>query len=467
MPVLVTHGNHDPLDGWSAIREWPAGVHVFSPDVVEQVPVERDGTVLATVHGISYARRDPGENLALRFAGPAGEGLQVGVLHCNVGADPAHAAYSPCSVDDLRRVGPRLLGPRARPPARDPGRGAAGGLPGLPAGPRSRARELGPKGALVVEVDGGAVGRRAARRARPGALRARRRRRRAAGRPGGAARAPGREAAARRVAAPGRGLVLRARLHGRGPVHGDLRAAAGVAELLGELRAEAVGADPFAFWESIDDATAPPLDREAILHRDDFQARCCGWSTRPTATRSWPPSWRGGDAARGARAAAAAPGSAMRRSTRQGLLDAAEARALDLLESEAVDVRITGWSIDGFGVFHDEERRDLGQGLTVLLGPNEAGKSTLLAFVRGVLFGFPDGRAAHGPALPAAERRGARGAAVPVRARRRVRARARRRAQGDPAAAPARRARGRRRPAARRCSAAPTGRSSARCSRSA
>jgi uncharacterized protein YhaN len=55
-------------------------------------------------------------------------------------------------------------------------------------------------------------------------------------------------------------------------------------------------------------------------------------------------------------------------------------------------VRITGWSIDGFGVFHDEERRDLGQGLTVLLGPNEAGKSTLLAFVRGVLFGFPDGR---------------------------------------------------------------------------
>src|SRR5262245_51374847 len=39
--VLVTHGNHDPLDGWSAIREWPAGVHVFSPEVVEQVPVER------------------------------------------------------------------------------------------------------------------------------------------------------------------------------------------------------------------------------------------------------------------------------------------------------------------------------------------------------------------------------------------------------------------------------------------
>src|SRR4051794_940456 len=61
--VLVAHGNHDPLDGWSAIRAWPAGVHVFGCNVVESVAVEREGAVLATVHGISYARRDPGENL--------------------------------------------------------------------------------------------------------------------------------------------------------------------------------------------------------------------------------------------------------------------------------------------------------------------------------------------------------------------------------------------------------------------
>lgn len=35
---------------------------------------------------------------------------------------------------------------------------------------------------------------------------------------------------------------------------------------------------------------------------------------------------------------------------------------------------------------------DLSPGLTVLHGPNEAGKSTLMAFIRGCLFGFPDGR---------------------------------------------------------------------------
>ena len=55
-------------------------------------------------------------------------------------------------------------------------------------------------------------------------------------------------------------------------------------------------------------------------------------------------------------------------------------------------MKIRGWSIEGYGVFHDYEVRDLGDGLTVFLGPNEAGKSTLLSFLRGVLFGFPDAR---------------------------------------------------------------------------
>jgi len=57
-------------------------------------------------------------------------------------------------------------------------------------------------------------------------------------------------------------------------------------------------------------------------------------------------------------------------------------------------MKINGWWIDGFGIFHDYAVRELGDGLTIFYGPNEAGKSTLLAFVRGVLFGFPDGRSA-------------------------------------------------------------------------
>lgn len=55
-------------------------------------------------------------------------------------------------------------------------------------------------------------------------------------------------------------------------------------------------------------------------------------------------------------------------------------------------MRIAGWRIDGFGIFSDATVDDLPPGLTLVTGPNEAGKSTLLAFLRGVLFGFPDGR---------------------------------------------------------------------------
>lgn len=55
-------------------------------------------------------------------------------------------------------------------------------------------------------------------------------------------------------------------------------------------------------------------------------------------------------------------------------------------------MRIRGWQIEGFGVFCDYRVEDLPSGLVLVHGPNEAGKSTLLAFLRGVLFGFPDRR---------------------------------------------------------------------------
>ena len=58
-------------------------------------------------------------------------------------------------------------------------------------------------------------------------------------------------------------------------------------------------------------------------------------------------------------------------------------------------MRIQGWQVEGFGAFRDFLVKDIGPGLVVLHGPNEAGKSTLLAFLRSVLFGFPDRRGNH------------------------------------------------------------------------
>ena len=62
-------------------------------------------------------------------------------------------------------------------------------------------------------------------------------------------------------------------------------------------------------------------------------------------------------------------------------------------------MRLSELYIDGFGHFH---RRTLGTAsrpVTVFYGPNEAGKSTLLAFVRAILLGFPRVYSGHYPPL--------------------------------------------------------------------
>jgi len=54
-------------------------------------------------------------------------------------------------------------------------------------------------------------------------------------------------------------------------------------------------------------------------------------------------------------------------------------------------MKIRGWEIAGFGVLRDVVTADLPDGLTVVHGANEAGKSTLLEFLRHMLFGTGGG----------------------------------------------------------------------------
>ncbi|MEA2034315.1 MAG: AAA family ATPase [Euryarchaeota archaeon] len=55
-------------------------------------------------------------------------------------------------------------------------------------------------------------------------------------------------------------------------------------------------------------------------------------------------------------------------------------------------MKIDDIHIDGFGQFNDLSISDLSPGLTIFTGPNEAGKTTILTFIRRMLFGFPGGR---------------------------------------------------------------------------
>ena len=61
-------------------------------------------------------------------------------------------------------------------------------------------------------------------------------------------------------------------------------------------------------------------------------------------------------------------------------------------------MRITDINVDGFGVWHDLHLRRLSSEVTVLHGYNEAGKTTLMQFLRSVLYGVsPDRRAVYLP----------------------------------------------------------------------
>jgi len=58
----------------------------------------------------------------------------------------------------------------------------------------------------------------------------------------------------------------------------------------------------------------------------------------------------------------------------------------------SVAMKINSIMLDGFGLFHEASLENIPDGLVLIAGDNEAGKSTLLGFIRAVLFGFPDGR---------------------------------------------------------------------------
>ena len=62
-------------------------------------------------------------------------------------------------------------------------------------------------------------------------------------------------------------------------------------------------------------------------------------------------------------------------------------------------MRIEELYLDGFGHFHQRTIGPLLGPVSVFLGPNEAGKSTTLAFIRAVLFGFPTQFRRHYPPL--------------------------------------------------------------------
>ena len=55
-------------------------------------------------------------------------------------------------------------------------------------------------------------------------------------------------------------------------------------------------------------------------------------------------------------------------------------------------MRVNDFEVDGFGVWKGLEVEHVSNELTVFCGYNEAGKTTLMQFVRSMLFGFSSSR---------------------------------------------------------------------------
>ena len=266
---FVCHGNHDPLDGWQARLDYPPGCRRFGPEW-EAVPVFEDPD-RALIHGISYRKRDVTENLALRLGNVDPGPFSIGLVHGNVGNNPEHGAYAPCSLDDLAQSGVHYwaLGhvhTRQVLNEREP----TVVYPGNPQG--RHPNETGARGVYLVEVDdGGNVGLKF--------------------RPMATVRwerlqididpfkteqdllnalHEGMQGVV--DGADGQSVVVRVRLTGRGELNRKLRRPNMIEDLVEAINGEWTERSPFVWCERIEDASASPFDREARLKGSDFLA---------------------------------------------------------------------------------------------------------------------------------------------------------------------------------------------------
>lgn len=268
--TYIVYGNHDPIgEGWSAIGDFPPEVTVFGADGVGRAEVRIDDTLVATVSGISYATHDETENLSLRFPPVEGKGFHVAVLHANVGSQSDYAPYSPCTLDDLKAGGYHYwaLGHIHRRSELGDGHPLVV-YPGNLQGRSPKPSEQGPKGAVIVDVDGTTATTRFValdtvrfdrvdididdknlddlEQALVDA------------------------AEACRAGAQNRPVVLRGHIAGHGHLHDELAPADRRADLLVRLRDLARNADPFIWWDDLTWRTRPAIDIAERASGDDF-----------------------------------------------------------------------------------------------------------------------------------------------------------------------------------------------------
>ena len=105
IPVYLVHGNHDPLNTWSAKVPLPEGVYVFSGDSPERKSLVVRGSEVAAIYGMSHKDKGIREDLSQKFRARAEDPYSIGLLHAYVNGSVGNSEYAPCTVDSLREGG--------------------------------------------------------------------------------------------------------------------------------------------------------------------------------------------------------------------------------------------------------------------------------------------------------------------------------------------------------------------------
>ena len=102
IPVYLILGNHDSREEMIRHVPWPANVTLFDHKRPQTV---RHPTLPVALHGMSYPKREVTENLVPNYPEPVAGCFNIGLLHTNAGGNSSHAAYAPCSVEELATKG--------------------------------------------------------------------------------------------------------------------------------------------------------------------------------------------------------------------------------------------------------------------------------------------------------------------------------------------------------------------------
>jgi len=149
IPVFLTAGNHDAASRITRTLRLPEGVHLFSSESPETLRLEG---LDAAVHGQSFATPAVRRDLAAGFPEPVPGCFNIGLLHTCATGREGHEPYAPCTLETLLGKGYDYwaLGHvhRREMLCEDPPIVFPGNTQGR------HARETGPKGCMLVSVDG-------------------------------------------------------------------------------------------------------------------------------------------------------------------------------------------------------------------------------------------------------------------------------------------------------------------------